>query len=493
MAAAAEAARGAVGDMRRLLAVLRPVPDGTLAADAAADWPAVGAPGLGRARRWAEAHPQRVSGLVIAGYWLMAAVDSLTAVDQAGAAVRLESGTAGAALGVLRPLVDLPARLGPSVEPAWLAAAAVIGSAALWRWRWRAPWRLLVVGGVVGAVGWLFVYPVVWNNAMELYLGCAALFAVSRWVGPRECVRAGVVLLAASGLLQCVLARDLFLGGPVPPAPGGDAVAHDLPELLLCALVVVVWLGLCVNWASLRRQAAAAVEVAELMAVERDQRARLAVAAERTRLARELHDVVSHSLAVIVSLADGAVAVAAKAPDKAEKAMGQVAETARSAVGEMRRMLDVLAAGEGGGPAGELELAPQPGELDVWRLVETFRAVELPVTLHVDGPLPQEPVVALTVYRVVQEALTNALRHARGATRVEARVVASPDEVVIDVVDDGHGDGRSAGSGQGLVGMGQRAAAFGGVVEAGPGVGGGWRVHVELRPGAPVLVGAAVA
>jgi signal transduction histidine kinase len=159
--------------------------------------------------------------------------------------------------------------------------------------------------------------------------------------------------------------------------------------------------------------------------------------------------------------------------------MQQTADMARQAIEDMRRMFAVLRAGEVAGPA---ELAPQPAGQDLLQLIATFQTAGLPVTGHLDGPVPTDPVLALTVYRLLQEALTNALRYATGATRVTANVTSAADSVTVCVTDNGRTDGRpSQGSGQGLVGMSQRVAAFDGTLEAGPTPEGGWRVHAVLK------------
>src|SRR5690606_39101212 len=172
----------------------------------------------------------------------------------------------------------------------------------------------------------------------------------------------------------------------------------------------------------------------------------MARSAERTTIAREVHDVVAHSISVMVALADGAGAVASRSPDQAQEAMREVSATGRSALADMRRVLAALE-----------EAAPDPGDetADLAAVVDRFRAAGLPVTatgldVHVTGP------VALAVRRIVGEALTNALRHAPGTPRVVLTVLRTADAVEIEVLDDGPRGGApevpTQGSGRGLVG-----------------------------------------
>jgi signal transduction histidine kinase len=212
--------------------------------------------------------------------------------------------------------------------------------------------------------------------------------------------------------------------------------------------------------------------------LERDQQGLLAAAAERARIAREMHDIVAHNLTVMIALADGAVFAAARAPEKATTAMETVSETGRQALGEMRRLLGVLREDDGGS-----ELVPQPGVPQIDQLVEQVRAAGLPVTLEVAGDgrtLP--PGAQLTVFRLVQEALTNCLKHAGASAVAGVKLRYAADAVDVEVTDNGASRPRTAApGGRGLDGMRERAAVYAGTVEAGPRLGGGWRVHARLR------------
>lgn len=197
---------------------------------------------------------------------------------------------------------------------------------------------------------------------------------------------------------------------------------------------------------------------------------------ERTRIARELHDIVSHSLSTMVVLADGAAATARTQPERAERAMMTVRDTGRSALADMRRMLGVLRDDEPGSHA------PQPGIAQLEALVAESRAAGLPVTLTVTGGASGlAPSLDLAVYRLVQESLTNVRRHAGAVSAVEVTVDVATDAVDVRVTDDGAAaPDMPASGGHGLVGMRERVAAHGGSVQAGPRAGGGFEVAAHL-------------
>ncbi|WP_158372178.1 sensor histidine kinase [Cellulosimicrobium cellulans] len=243
---------------------------------------------------------------------------------------------------------------------------------------------------------------------------------------------------------------------------------------------------------------------AERLEVERDQQARIATAAERTRIAREMHDIVAHSLSVVVAQADGGRYAAAADPEAATRALGTIAETGRAALADMRRLLGVLrepervpgapapagALAPGTAPAGAAPYTPQPAEHDLESLVEQVRSSGVRASLvRMGTPRRLPPGIGLTVYRICQEALTNVLKH--GGPDVTVTVLAQwqPAALVLEITDDGRGAAAdSDGAGQGLLGMRERATMVGGTLSAGPRPGGGFRVHAELPlpPGAPV-------
>lgn len=206
---------------------------------------------------------------------------------------------------------------------------------------------------------------------------------------------------------------------------------------------------------------------------------------ERNRIAREMHDVVAHSLTVMISLSDGAAVVAKKDPERADQVLGELSRTGRAALADMRRVLGVLR-DDSGRPA---PLSPLESGHNLAKLLEGFRTAGLPVHYAHTGPaLPADPAFELTIYRIVQESLTNVLRYGRALSRVDVQVTRDGDLVTIDVHDDGRGTREgsgetegSLGSGQGIAGMRERAGIYAGIVTAGPSKRGGWAVHAELR------------
>jgi signal transduction histidine kinase len=210
---------------------------------------------------------------------------------------------------------------------------------------------------------------------------------------------------------------------------------------------------------------------------EQEQRARIAVGDERARIAREIHDVVAHSVGVIVVQAEGARRVFDREPERAREALESIAGTARTALADMRRSLGVLRREDD-----ERALAPQPGVDDLNGLVEQARASGLTAELSVEGeqvPLPQA--IDLSAYRIVQEALTNVMKHA-GAARALVTVRYLDHELEVEVADDGAGPPLAAGDGSGLgiIGMRERVEAHGGRLHAGAGTDGGFLVRASL-------------
>ena len=212
------------------------------------------------------------------------------------------------------------------------------------------------------------------------------------------------------------------------------------------------------------------------LAEERERAARDAVAAERTRIARELHDVVAHAISVMVVQAGAARTALERSPADAERAIRQIEETGRDGLGEMRRLIGILR------PDGPAALAPQPdlGRLD--ELLETVRHAGLRVEVVVEGIRRELPSgVELTAYRLVQEGLTNVLKHTGGAN-AHVLLRYADDAIDVEVTDDGPGplaDG-DASSGHGLIGMRERVELFGGTLQAGARSGGGFVVHATI-------------
>ncbi len=217
-----------------------------------------------------------------------------------------------------------------------------------------------------------------------------------------------------------------------------------------------------------------------LLETERDQQARIAVGEERSRIARELHDVVAHAVSVMIVQADGAGYAIRTKPELAEAAVKTISDTGRQALTELRRLLGVLRSEDGSGT----QWTPQPDARELDDLAENCRAAGLPVRLEINGDVERLPVgVGLGVYRIVQEALTNTLKHAGTGAKSVVKVLRTDEKVVIEVTDDGFGtphDLVAVSGGNGLIGMRERAGVLGGTLEAGPNPGGGWRVRAVL-------------
>jgi len=197
-----------------------------------------------------------------------------------------------------------------------------------------------------------------------------------------------------------------------------------------------------------------------------------AAADERTRVARELHDVVAHHVSVIAVQAEAAQEVFASRPDRAQQALADVSSAARDALAELRRLLTVLRS--------EGELSPQPDLRAIDELVESARRTGLAVTVHESGVArPVDAAVGLAAYRVVQESLTNVIKHA-GARRADVRLAFEDRNLVVSVCDDGRAASHPNGDGHGLIGMRERVAVLGGSLEAGPRETGGFAVRACL-------------
>ena len=241
--------------------------------------------------------------------------------------------------------------------------------------------------------------------------------------------------------------------------------------LLLGASVFAFWL--LGYLARTRRAYVASLEQrAAQLEREASQQTQIAAAAERARIAREMHDVVAHSLSVIVVQADGGLYAAQKRPEQAVETLRTVSSTGRASLAEMRKLLGVLRDDQA-----DVDLAPVPGAADVPALVDTLRGSGLPVELHVGGRLDDlDAATGLTVYRVVQEALTNTLKHAGPDVHASVDVQVDAADVRITVDDDGRGTTVADGGGHGIVGIRERIAVHAGSVDAGPRPGGGFRV-----------------
>ena len=207
--------------------------------------------------------------------------------------------------------------------------------------------------------------------------------------------------------------------------------------------------------------------------------ARAAVADERSRITRELHDIIGHTLNLIVVQAGAARAVFKSRPDQTLESLSSIETTARQSLSDMERMLGILRPPE----AEAAPYGPQPGLAQVDRLAATFTNAGRPALVNVAGAPHDLPAsLDLSAYRIVQEALTNALKHA-GPARARVAISYRGDKLELDIVDDGKGpddDGHNPGGGRGLIGMRERVSLFGRDLDAGPAADGGFRVHASL-------------
>jgi signal transduction histidine kinase len=323
----------------------------------------------------------------------------------------------------------------------------------LWRSRWPFPVFLVTAG--IAFVQWIVGIRV---------LGDFALLIAMYTVASREDQRAA---LTAAAILEfgVILALARWFHG-----------AHIRSFVGLTGLVAAATI-LGRNIRNRRQLLASLEERAARLEVERDQQGKLAAAAERARIARELHDVVAHNLTVMIALSDGASYALRDDPGEAERALETASRTGREALAEMRRLLGVLREDQQ-----TADPDPQPGVPQIDALVEQVRAAGVPVSYRVSPGsrmLPQG--IQLTMFRIVQEALTNTLKHAGLSATAEVEVVATETDVRLSVSDTGTTTAPPNGNGgSGLRGMRERAAVYGGVVQAGPRPQGGWVVSAQL-------------
>jgi signal transduction histidine kinase len=320
------------------------------------------------------------------------------------------------------------------------------------------------------------------SRPMLVFLGLALIAGV-QWLIADPQLADAALLVALYGVALRGSLMEFAVAGAVLESGAVIAAAKWAPSD-----PVKVWIGLSglvmaagVLGITVRQRRALLSSLHERAArleFERDQEGRFAAAAERNRIAREMHDIVSHNLSVMVALADGASYAAEASPQQAAHATTQISATGRDALLEMRRLLGILRAGTGQRP-----LQPQPRLEELEKIVERVRAAGVPVHLEIEGDprvLPEG--IQLAVFRVAQEALTNTLKHAARPTAVSLSVRCDLDHVELEATDTGPRSDSPPRDGRGLHGMRERAVAYGGELEAGPRAEGGWRVRMRLRP-----------
>jgi signal transduction histidine kinase len=349
-------------------------------------------------------------------------------------------------------------------DPDALGVLLAIGSAAPVAWRRRAPLEMLVLAGAfsitLNAVG----YP---EQALGVLVG---VYSAAAYCGRRRS-RLALVFVLLGTIVALVL------------APGGVT----FPVFVSNYVIFITAWAIGDNLQTRRRYVAELEQKASRLEAEREQSAQRAVSEERSRIARELHDVVAHNVSVMVVQAGAARRTLGRDPVRAATVLEAIEGTGRQALAEMRRLLGVLRTDD----EATASLLPQPGVARLDELIENVRAAGLPVELTVEGePVPLPAGVELSAYRIVQEALTNSLKHG-GRAHAAVRLRYTGGGLEVSVTDDGRGLAATPVSGggtvgHGLVGMRERVALFGGDLRAGPRRGGGYEVvatlPVESRP-----------
>lgn len=328
-------------------------------------------------------------------------------------------------------------------------------------WRRRAPLTTFAVVAALAFVQWL--------GGVLLSTGDLALLIALYSVAAHSSLRR---LLVAVGVMEIGVALAIDQWAPR---------LHVLKAFVLLSGMTTASAVIGLNLRTRRAYLASLEDRAARLERERDQQAQIVVAEERARIARDVHDIVTHSLSVMVALTDGVAYALPSAPEQAVDAAKKASKIGRQAIGEMQRVLEVLREGE---PPPGRERRPQPGLRQLDGLLTEVRSAGLPVELAVTGrPPDMAPGAELAIYRIVQEALTNTRKHTVPGTAARVRLAYSPDGVEIEITDNGRpvaaGDRRA---GHGLAGMRERVAVYGGRLQTGPLPAGGWRVYARLAP-----------
>ncbi len=415
---------------------------------------------VSRVYAWIQRHPKLIDSIP-AAFLLVVGLASLMASDHPGRAAR------------------------------WLVAPLVAAATVPLVFRRRWPRGTFAVAAVAGFLSF-FAAAAAFNAAdfgFLIYLYTVAAYCQRRWSMP------AMGLVWVGGLIQFQLLH-LFddQTACAPPAPGQQAGCYQGGEapyihtghfnwvtfvfvaVLIGGLVGLAWVaGDSMRY---RREYYVRLEDrAQRLERERDAQAQIAAAAERARIARELHDVVAHNVSVMVVQADGATYALDQDPEATRKALLAIAQTGRTALTEMRRMLGVLRSADDAGT-----FAPQPGIEQLGDLLEQVRSSGLQVALTVEGVPREMPTgLALAVYRIVQESLTNTRKHGGPQVKASVALMYTDDCLVLRIVDNGRGaEAPGDGMGHGLVGMRERVSVFGGTLVTGPHVSGGYAVEAIL-------------
>ncbi len=381
-------------------------------------------------------------------------------------------------------LLVAPTMVDAILQGAWLAAALLLAVAGALFVRRSYPVALAAFVAVM-EVAVTLLHPWGSNVSAGLWFSLYAVAVVHTRRFALVTMAAATAPLALLYLLAAVTPMENSFVREAASNPGDFHLLTSIATGATIALSNVIATGIGI---SVRQRREHEQEIAAWAA----RTASLASVNERNRIAREMHDVVAHSLTVMVSLSDGAAVVVRKSPDRAGEVLGELSRTGRTALADMRRVLGVLRDDAGTAPR-----QPLASGDSLAKLLEGFRTAGLPLYYSHTGPaLPNDAAFQLTVYRIVQESLTNVLRYGRSLGRVDVSIVRDGSTVTIEVLDDGagvagpgtaegggpwagHQGAGGTGSGQGLAGMAERARIYAGTVEAGRS-GRGWRVRAVL-------------
>ncbi|MER5216072.1 histidine kinase [Streptomyces sp. NPDC002838] len=372
----------------------------------------------------------------------------------------------------------------------WVTAALIDYTGGGWR---NIAHNVHVPGWLVLVLSLGFSVPLLWRRShpRAVLIALAPVALVNAWTG--AILQAALLqLLVVYHIALRLPLRTLWWSAILVLTPvfvtvaryGDEASWNQQIGSQLLSIATAALIGVTVR--TRRNYTEALEDRARRLETERNQQALLAAAAERARIAREMHDIIGHNLSVITGLADGGKYAAAKSPERAAQALHAIGTTSRQAMSELRRLLDILREEEKF--QSEADLTPQPTLTDLAPLIDGVRSAGLPVHTSIHGTPALPPGRQLTVYRVIQEALTNTLKH--GGAGATAEITLSYEEkgaVTATVTDTGNGGEAPDTGGRGLPGMRERTALYGGTLEAGPRPHPerGWRVHLHLPEESP--------
>ena len=412
----------------------------------------------GRTTRWVKAHPVATNGILAGLNLLLQGMFSIVmAIPQGGPStphflVLIIFNLLCTALIFVRKRWPLQLLLGTTLTD--VIYSIVVGTESSF--------------SLVGFVPWIFIYTVAAERTLRLT----------------------VIGFLAMSLANIVLMGFLYLSEPVPTGDGSTLTLEENPVPLLTLMGFSVGMSLAINLVVVMfgRFTHKNNEFDREIVERFDQTQVLAATEERTRIAREMHDVVAHSLTVMITLADGARIVGKKNPERAEEVLQELSHTGRTALADMRRTLGVLREPHvQNAPLSPAEGTSTDALENLQELVDSFEATGMPVVLEYHGEaIPADNNLRLSLYRIVQESLTNALRYGRNVTEVRVKVEVSLPDVWVTVINDGSAaleDSSvpgSLGSGKGLTGIRERAAFYNGSVSAGPNDMGGWTLRAHL-------------